>query len=104
MNISNQTEKLNAKISFLLNSCRLFLSADNPISIEEGYRIEILSILRNLERLDKDIYQEDERQDAQEVMTHFVLIHSFSMVIFMDSVSTFFYFIHGFSFNFFLFF
>ena len=40
---------------------------ENPVCYEEGYRIEVLVILRRLERLDQDVYLEDERQEAEEV-------------------------------------
>ena len=38
---------------------------------EEGYRIEVLVLLRRLERLDQDVYVEDERQEAEEVYNKF---------------------------------
>lgn len=51
--------------------CLPFLRAlvlrQNPVCIEEGYRIEILVLLRRLERLDQDVYAEDERQEAEEI-------------------------------------
>lgn len=34
---------------------------------EEGYRIEVLIILRKLERLDKEEYQSEEREEAEEI-------------------------------------
>lgn len=40
---------------------------ENPVCYEEGYRIEVLVILQRLERLDQDVYLEDERQEAEEV-------------------------------------
>ena len=40
---------------------------DSPVAKEEEYRIEIIMNLRNLERLDKDIFTDEERQEAQEV-------------------------------------
>ena len=42
--------------------------AENPVADEDDYRIEVLISLRRLERLDKDDYTEDERQEAEEVM------------------------------------
>ena len=38
-----------------------------PVSDEDDYRIEVLISLRRLERLDKDEYTDDERQEAEEV-------------------------------------
>ena len=35
--------------------------------MENGYRIEVLILLRRLERLDKDPINEEERQEAEEV-------------------------------------
>ena len=40
---------------------------DTPVSKEEEYRIEVIMNIRNLERLDKDIFTDEERQEAQEV-------------------------------------
>ncbi len=40
---------------------------DNPVCLENGYRIEVLILLRRLERLDKDQVNEEERQEAEEV-------------------------------------
>ena len=37
------------------------------MSDEDDYRIEVLISLRRLERLDKDEYTDDERQEAEEV-------------------------------------
>ena len=34
---------------------------------EEGYRIEVLIILRKLERLDKEEFQAEERDEAEEI-------------------------------------
>ena len=33
----------------------------------DEYRLEVLIAIRTLERLDKDVYEQDERQDAEEV-------------------------------------
>ncbi|KAK3702241.1 hypothetical protein QZH41_016769 [Actinostola sp. cb2023] len=43
--------------------------SENPVSDEDDYRIEVLISLRRLERLDKDEYTDDERQEAEEVTT-----------------------------------
>ena len=47
---------------FIISIC-----LDNPISGEDDYRLEMLIALRRLERLDKDEYNDDERQEAQEI-------------------------------------
>ena len=45
-----------------------------PVSDEDDYRIEVLISLRRLERLDKDEYTDDERQEAEEVSsTNYIL-------------------------------
>ena len=43
----------------------------------EDYRIEVLSYARRLERLDKDPFTDDERQEAEEVSARFcsLLVH-----------------------------
>ncbi len=38
-----------------------------PLCELDEYRVEVLILLRGLERLDKDEYTEDERADAEEV-------------------------------------
>ena len=40
---------------------------DAPVSREEEYRIEVIINLRNLERLDKDTFTDEERQEAQDL-------------------------------------
>ena len=42
-------------------------STENPIGDEDDYRLEVLIALRRVERLDKDEYNEDERQEAQDI-------------------------------------
>lgn len=44
------------------------LSADTPASELEDYRVEVCIALRQLERLDKEEFTEDERADAEEVL------------------------------------
>ena len=44
--------------------------------LENGYRIEVLILLRKLERLDKDHINEDERQEAEEVNSFSFLANS----------------------------
>jgi len=46
---------------------RAVVLTDNPCMEEEGYRIEVLMILRKLERLDKEEYQAEERDEAEEM-------------------------------------
>ncbi len=41
---------------------------ESSLSEMEDYRIEICLILRQLERLDKDSFTEDDRADAEEVI------------------------------------
>lgn len=41
--------------------------AGTPLSEMEEYRVEVCIVLRQLERLDKDKFTEDERADAEEV-------------------------------------
>ncbi|XP_028518337.1 leucine-rich repeat-containing protein 23, partial [Exaiptasia diaphana] len=45
----------------------IVLIPENPVSDEDDYRIEVLITLRRLERLDKDEYTDDERQEAEEI-------------------------------------
>ena len=42
-------------------------TAGNPIAAEDDYRLEVLIVLRRLERLDKEEFGEDERLEAEEV-------------------------------------
>ncbi|ELU09120.1 hypothetical protein CAPTEDRAFT_183796 [Capitella teleta] len=46
---------------------RAIVLSDNPCAEEDDYRLEILISIRKIERLDKDEYTDDERQDAQEI-------------------------------------
>jgi len=50
-----------------LPKLRALILRENPVSHEDGCRIEVLVILRKLERLDQDLYIEDERQEAEEI-------------------------------------
>ena len=59
----------------------LLSTAENPVCLEESYRIEVLVLLRRLERLDQDVYQEDERQEAEEVKIFRVIITSFLAIL-----------------------
>lgn len=43
------------------------LITENPVAEEDDYRVEVLIALRKLERLDKEEYNEDERNDAEEI-------------------------------------
>lgn len=40
---------------------------DNPIFETDDYRLEVCLVLRQLERLDKEEFTEDERAEAEEV-------------------------------------
>ena len=40
----------------------------------DEYRLEVLIAIRTLERLDKDVYEQDERQDAEEVRSK-IIVH-----------------------------
>lgn len=41
--------------------------SENPCTEEENYRIEVLILVRKLERLDKDHYSPDERTEAEDI-------------------------------------
>merc|ERR1712071_531153 len=53
------------KLSILPKLTELVLT-DNPLVEEEDYRLEVLCRVRRLDRLDKDPFDEDEREQAQE--------------------------------------
>ncbi|CAB3979277.1 leucine-rich repeat-containing 23-like [Paramuricea clavata] len=63
-NISDIKEVQKLKCLPLL---RALVLMENPVADEDDYRIEVLISLRRLERLDKDDYTEDERQEAEEI-------------------------------------
>lgn len=44
-----------------------FFPEDNPVQEQDSYRVEVLIILRHLERLDKDEYSSEERTEAEDV-------------------------------------
>lgn len=46
---------------------RALVLSSTPLASEDDYRLEILVTLRRLERLDKDEYSEEEKQEAEEV-------------------------------------
>ncbi|XP_063711158.1 leucine-rich repeat-containing protein 23-like isoform X1 [Symsagittifera roscoffensis] len=46
---------------------RAIVMAECPVSDEDDYRIEVLITLRRIERLDKDVYTDEERQEAEEI-------------------------------------
>ncbi|PIK48406.1 hypothetical protein BSL78_14736 [Apostichopus japonicus] len=50
-----------------LPKLRALILSDNPISDEDDYRMEVLINLRRIERLDKDEFTEEERQEAEEI-------------------------------------
>lgn len=49
---------------FLLNYLPLI---ENPAAEEEDYRLEVLITLRKLERLDKEEYNDEEREEAEQI-------------------------------------
>ena len=52
----------------VLPMLRCVVMAECPISDEDDYRVEVLIALRKkIERLDKDEYTEEERQEAEEI-------------------------------------
>ena len=81
LHLENSIYALASSISSTSNSnclfyyffvCLFFCFVENPVCFEESYRIEVLVLLRRLERLDQDVYAEDERQEAEEVC-HYVV-------------------------------
>lgn len=46
---------------------RALILSECPLCETDEYRLEVLIAIRTLERLDKDPYEQDERQDAEEV-------------------------------------
>ena len=56
------------------------------MSKEEEYRIEVIMSIRNLERLDKDIFTEEERQEAQvQLLIYFIYYEYFPVSQFSSS-------------------
>ncbi|KAJ6658298.1 hypothetical protein lerEdw1_020570 [Lerista edwardsae] len=51
----------------MLPMLRALVLLDNPCSDEGDYRVEVLVLLPNLERLDKDFYEQEERAEADEI-------------------------------------
>lgn len=64
---ANNVDKMDEvkKLSVLPKLTELILT-DNPLVEEEDYRLEVLCRVRRLDRLDKDPFDEDEREQAQE--------------------------------------
>lgn len=50
----------------VLPMLRALVLRENPVEEEDGYRLETLIALPNLERLDKDFFEEEERTEAAE--------------------------------------
>ncbi|KAL8601436.1 hypothetical protein ACOMHN_042440 [Nucella lapillus] len=46
---------------------RALVLSENPVADEDDYRMEVLIALRTLERLDKDEFTDEERQEAEEI-------------------------------------
>lgn len=47
--------------------CWFSFLAENPAAEEEDYRLEVLITLRKLERLDKEEYNDEEREEAEQI-------------------------------------
>ena len=43
------------------------LSIENPISEDQDYRVEVLVAVQQLERLDKDDFNDDEKDEAARI-------------------------------------
>lgn len=50
-----------------LPKLRALILSENPCSDDDEYRMEVLIGIRRIERLDKDDYNEEERQEAEEI-------------------------------------
>lgn len=50
-----------------LSSLQALILLESPCTEEDNYRIEVLILLRKLERIDKEVCNEDERTEAEEV-------------------------------------
>ena len=55
--------------------------AECPVCETDEYRLEVLIAIRTLERLDKDVYEQDERQDAEEVTNKIHCVVVFSNIL-----------------------
>uniref|UniRef100_H2YVP5 Leucine-rich repeat-containing protein 23 n=1 Tax=Ciona savignyi TaxID=51511 RepID=H2YVP5_CIOSA len=64
---NNITDLKEAKKLVALPMLRALVLNDNPCLEEDGYRMEVLIILRKLERLDKDEYTDEERVEAEDL-------------------------------------
>ncbi|KFP04970.1 Leucine-rich repeat-containing protein 23, partial [Calypte anna] len=51
----------------VLPSLQVLVLLDNPCSDEQNYRIEVLVLLPNLQRLDKELVEEDEQAEAKKI-------------------------------------
>lgn len=47
--------------------CWFSFLTENPAAEEEDYRLEVLITLRKLERLDKEEYNDEEREEAEQI-------------------------------------
>lgn len=52
---------------FTIFLCWFSFLAENPAAEEEDYRLEVLITLRKLERLDKEEYNDEEREEAEQI-------------------------------------
>nr|NP_001027749.1 axonemal leucine-rich repeat protein [Ciona intestinalis]BAB85845.1 axonemal leucine-rich repeat protein [Ciona intestinalis] len=64
---NNVSDLKELKKMVALPMLRALVLNDNPCLEEDGYRMEVLIVLRKLERLDKDEYTEDERVEAEDL-------------------------------------
>ncbi|XP_035697868.1 leucine-rich repeat-containing protein 23-like [Branchiostoma floridae] len=64
---NNMTSVKEVKKLTVLPMLRALVFLECPVTEEDDYRIEVLIALRRIERLDKDEYTEDERQEAEEI-------------------------------------
>ncbi|XP_009869817.1 PREDICTED: leucine-rich repeat-containing protein 23, partial [Apaloderma vittatum] len=62
--ISNLQEVEKLKVLPMLQALVLL---DNPCSDEPNYRLEVLVLLPHLQRLDKELFEEDEREEANQI-------------------------------------
>ncbi|XP_052819568.1 leucine-rich repeat-containing protein 23-like isoform X2 [Mya arenaria] len=64
---NNLTDVKEVKKLAVIPLLRALVLSENPAAEEDDYRVEVLIALRKLERLDKEEYTEDERNDAEEM-------------------------------------
>ncbi|KAL3862321.1 hypothetical protein ACJMK2_008298 [Sinanodonta woodiana] len=68
VNLANEITEIKELVKLKgLPLLRALVLSENQISEEDDYRLEVLITLRKLERLDKDEYTEEERNEAEEI-------------------------------------